>query len=364
MQIGEQQTLMERRGALESELSQKLNVWLVNDAQISSAAEMAEDAEETVLSRAQTLLTLCAQYQTLADEKAANARQRSELREQIAVCDAHCTQILKGYFSDSAMTAEEGLQIIRTREAAYAEEINRLRDAQRQFGAFLSEHGMTEEALTDALRTQRIAPQPSSQPEHTVSVLEQQIREKTGLRAEVMQKANHASEIGAELAALRAQIQKTEQMRTEVQRALSVIRTAQSCLEQAKTAQSTRYLSYMQTRFRVYYSRLTGMTEKEAEGLSLDASFAVQAEILGAWRDMAYFSRGMQDCMNFCVRLAMIDAMYTDGGRKKNGYLPPLLLDDPFVNLDEGHLAAAKELLTEIAERFQILYFVCHESRI
>ena len=68
--------------------------------------------------------------------------------------------------------------------------------------------------------------------------------------------------------------------------------------------------------------------------------------------------------MNFCVRLAMIDAMYTDGGRKKNGYLPPLLLDDPFVNLDEGHLAAAKELLSEIAERFQILYFVCHESRI
>lgn len=364
MQIGEQQTIMERRGALEAELTQKLNAVLADGAEISSVIETAEGTEETVLSRAQAILAICAQYQTLAEEKAANARQRSDMRAQIAVCDAHCAQILRGYFADTAMTAEEGLHIIRTREAAYAEEMNRLRDAQRQLGTFLSEHGMTEETLTDALRNRSDSAQQSSQSGHAASVLEQQIREKTDLRAGVIQKANRASEVGAELASLRAQIQKTEQTREEVQRALSVIRTAQSCLEQAKTAQSTRYLSYMQTRFRVYYSRLTGMSAEDAERLSLDASFAVQAEILGARRDMAYFSRGMQDCMNFCVRLAMIDAMYTDGGRKKDGYLPPLLLDDPFVNLDEAHLAAAKGLLSEIAERFQILYFVCHESRI
>lgn len=363
MQIGEQQTLLERRSAMEAELSQKLDALLSDGAELASAAE-PDGAEETVLSRAQTILSLCAQYQSLADEKEVNAQQRSDLRQQIAVCDAHCTQILDGYFADPTITAEEGLQTIRTREAAYTEEMNRLREAQRQFGAFLSEHGMTEETLSDALLESKPSEREMAQSDHTASALEQQIREKTDLRAEVIQKANHASEIGAELAALRAQIQKTEQARTEAARALSVIRTAQSCLEQAKSAQSTRYLSYMQTRFRVYYSRLTGMTEKEAEGLSLDASFAVQAEILGARRDMAYFSRGMQDGMDFCVRLAMIDAMYTDGGRKNDAYLPPLLLDDPFVNLDEKHLAAAKGLLSEISERFQILYFVCHESRI
>ena len=42
---------------------------------------------------------------------------------------------------------------------------------------------------------------------------------------------------------------------------------------------------------------------------------------------------------------------------------PFLLLDDPFANLDDDRLKAATGLLKELADTFQIFYFVCHSSR-
>lgn len=352
IRIGEQQTVIERRAAMEETLGAVLDAMLSQKAQLRASGE-------PLLVRAKAVLALCAQYQTLADEKAACAQQRADLQGQIARCDGQVRQILNGYFGNEEIDAWEGLQIIRGREAALHEDMNRLRQAQRQLSAFLSEHSMTEEMLGQ--------PVPSSGQsdggQEILTSLERQIREKTDLCAKARQQADNASRTAEALSTLRTQIQQTEQQRRDAAGALSVIRTAQACLDDAKKAQSTRYLSYMQDRFRHYYGHLMQMSEEEAAALSLDASFSVQAEVLGARRESGYFSRGTQDCIAFCVRLAMIDAMYTDSGKKTDAVLPPLLLDDPFVNLDETHLSAARALLDEIASRFQILYFVCHESR-
>ena len=54
----------------------------------------------------------------------------------------------------------------------------------------------------------------------------------------------------------------------------------------------------------------------------------------------------------------MTEELYRDGER------PFLLLDDPFVNLDDEHLAAAQELLNTLAGEYQILHMVCHEGRV
>ena len=43
--------------------------------------------------------------------------------------------------------------------------------------------------------------------------------------------------------------------------------------------------------------------------------------------------------------------------------VPPIILDDPFVNLDERRLEAAKRLLVALAKKYQILYLVCHAER-
>ena len=54
----------------------------------------------------------------------------------------------------------------------------------------------------------------------------------------------------------------------------------------------------------------------------------------------------------FCLRLALIDVMYGDDA-------PVLLLDDPFVNLDEDNLDGAKAIIKRRAEKSQVIYFTC-----
>ena len=56
------------------------------------------------------------------------------------------------------------------------------------------------------------------------------------------------------------------------------------------------------------------------------------------------------------MRMALVEAMY---GEEK----PFLIMDDPFVNLDEERTRGGLALLEEIAKRYQVIYFTCHNSR-
>jgi hypothetical protein len=42
---------------------------------------------------------------------------------------------------------------------------------------------------------------------------------------------------------------------------------------------------------------------------------------------------------------------------------PFIILDDPFANLDEEKIGRALPLLKTLAERYQVIYFTCHPSR-
>ncbi|MBQ9785731.1 MAG: AAA family ATPase [Clostridia bacterium] len=125
-------------------------------------------------------------------------------------------------------------------------------------------------------------------------------------------------------------------------------------LEKSKTALSTRYLDGMQESFDHYLSILT---EGEPPVSEMDAEFAVSLRAAGKTRKMESFSRGWRDAVQFCVRLSLSEALCKDGER------PFLLLDDPFVNLDDDRLTAAKRLLAVLSERYQIIHMVCHAER-
>ena len=60
--------------------------------------------------------------------------------------------------------------------------------------------------------------------------------------------------------------------------------------------------------------------------------------------------------MDVCLRLSLIEAMFE---KEK----PFLVLDDPFVALDDKNLKSALELLKQASKEFQIVYLTCHESR-
>ncbi len=56
------------------------------------------------------------------------------------------------------------------------------------------------------------------------------------------------------------------------------------------------------------------------------------------------------------MRLALIDCLYPDEK-------PFVIFDDPFINLDDEKLDICKNLMKNIANSYQLIYFTCHESR-
>ena len=110
-------------------------------------------------------------------------------------------------------------------------------------------------------------------------------------------------------------------------------------LRTAKETLGTRYLGGMQAAFE----------------RNLQLSVAVRDGSMT--RDLATASRGTRDLLNFSARLALTEVL--SAGSEQ----PFLLLDDPFVNLDEVHLQAALSYLRALGREKQILYLVCHKSR-
>lgn len=60
--------------------------------------------------------------------------------------------------------------------------------------------------------------------------------------------------------------------------------------------------------------------------------------------------------MMLCMHLALVDTLFGEE-------TPCLILDDPFVNLDDEHTQRALSILTTLAKTHQILYLVCNSSR-
>lgn len=92
------------------------------------------------------------------------------------------------------------------------------------------------------------------------------------------------------------------------------------------------------------------------EKVVMDPNFNVRFEQNGVERSEAYLSSGQKGVCAFCFRLALLENMYS---KEK----PFLILDDPFVFLDEQNHQKIKELLNSLAAYFQIIYFTCHTSR-
>lgn len=58
-----------------------------------------------------------------------------------------------------------------------------------------------------------------------------------------------------------------------------------------------------------------------------------------------------------CMRLALVDSLFSE----KRGLL---ILDDPFINLDDDNLKYALNMLEQLGKEMQIIYLVCNSGRI
>jgi DNA repair exonuclease SbcCD ATPase subunit len=146
------------------------------------------------------------------------------------------------------------------------------------------------------------------------------------------------------------QLQETKQ--NDVSNSATLDQTI-SFLEQARESLSIKYMGTVQHKFISYMNRISG---EDRDRIFVTPELEVTIERLGEPRSLDYFSAGQTDIVTLCMRLALVDALFKDTSSF-------IILDDPFVNLDDHNMKQALGVLQELAQDHQIVYLVCNSSR-
>ena len=164
------------------------------------------------------------------------------------------------------------------------------------------------------------------------------------------------------LAKLREEIDRIPQIRDELefwqekrmadQKKSDTLDAAMDFLAKARDSLTTSYLGPIRESFENLLNRLMGEDQKIFISPDLD----VKLERYGEARELGYFSAGQTDLIVLCMRFALVDALFTEAK-------PFVILDDPFVNLDDQRTGQALELLKELGKQRQIIYLTCNSSR-
>ena len=106
-----------------------------------------------------------------------------------------------------------------------------------------------------------------------------------------------------------------------------------------------------------YLAEVTNGAYKELR-ISRDLGITVRIPQTEALRERPErrLSRGTVDQIYLALRLALVE------GLSRNGERIPMLLDDPLANYDDDRLMRAMEVLKQVGQKHQILFFTCHEN--
>lgn len=131
------------------------------------------------------------------------------------------------------------------------------------------------------------------------------------------------------------------------------IKDTREFLQKAKDSLTAKYLSPLSSAFTKYASKMLGRASND---VTIDTDLNVMLDAEGSMRDTKYFSQGTRDIIELSLRLALVDTLF-------EGDLPPLILDDPFYNLDDAKTKNATDLIKSLSQEVQVIYLICHSSR-
>ncbi len=146
-----------------------------------------------------------------------------------------------------------------------------------------------------------------------------------------------------------------DQLQAELDQAENKYRCLSSALELlavAKDDLASAYIVPMKNAFAKYYTMLVGQDIE----FDMDTELSLRIIAQDKGRDVRYFSEGTKDGIMLSMRFALIEALFV-------GNQPMVLLDDPFINLDDERLERALQFVDTLSQDRQIVYFTCNTSR-
>ncbi len=286
------------------------------------------------------------QAASLAEQR--KRRHDAALTEQKRL-QAELTPFLRHFDPDGRMKPSECLDRVQEWETEYRRLMRRIPELREELSRFITQKGLSdfiEQSNTSLPDVDALTARERALQKELTEAQSRQVELKSHI-GRLATDAERLPEVEATVRALE------EELSIARANSTTIANTAQF-LEEAKSGLSTRYLADMQTSFS---SLLQTLMDGNAPESVMDTSFKVKLREGGKTQHPESLSRGWRDAVELCVRLSLAEALYADGE------VPPIILDDPFVNLDARRLTAAKRLLTVLSEKYQILYLVCHAER-
>lgn len=302
------------------------------------------DSEQTLLQAIRALRERASQYERVQEHAERLEAERQEMARQ---AQAH-TDELAAFFAKYRLSGQTDEQLIEQAEqdahafdaagTASKEAKTRLADFLRE-NAELSEAASQEESLDMAALQEK-----ETQTQRELAAQEDALRQKRdALRHEV-----------EKIPALEDELAELGETRSAMQKQCELADLTMDYLTRAKDTLANSYVGRVEQGFVRYADALLG---EKIGHVMLDRELHLFIDEQGAARDAASFSAGTVDGVMLCMRLALVDALF----QKEQ---PFLLLDDPFVNLDDEATRRALSMLREIAKKRQVVYLTCNTARI
>lgn len=131
-----------------------------------------------------------------------------------------------------------------------------------------------------------------------------------------------------------------------------IIDAIMRALNESRRSLSLSYLNKLQNSFNDYMKDILPVES----GAKLSTSLDITVNRYGESKDKSSLSSGQLDSINTCMRMALIDSIF-------EAEKPFIIMDDPFVNLDDKAIERSKQTINKLADKYQILYMTCSDSR-
>lgn len=133
----------------------------------------------------------------------------------------------------------------------------------------------------------------------------------------------------------------------------NILLATASHIKQAKEDMCSKYLEPITTSL---LKHLNNITNNKNLKVSVDTELNLHIVENTVTRNIEYYSKGYKDLFDICFRLALIDTLFENEK-------PFIILDDPFVNLDDKKLKNMMSALNAISNNYQVIYLTCASYR-
>ncbi|MEG1581884.1 MAG: AAA family ATPase [Clostridia bacterium] len=152
---------------------------------------------------------------------------------------------------------------------------------------------------------------------------------------------------------LREEKESLEEQRTELKKRYKLISKTLEFLKEADAELTIKFIEPVKRSISKYLKMITC---EDNSNVALDSNLKMEIEENGIRKELGYYSSGYKDLYSTCYRFALTSEIFKDNK-------PFMILDDPFINLDDSKIGEAMNLLRTISKDVQIIYFSCSITR-